>query len=183
MIDAYALHQMLPSSMRDNENSTNIKIALQVYADVKNDMDKKIYDINRLLDIEYQTGYGLDFIGGMYVVYRLQAEDDYSYRNRILETIVKRKAPTTINVIQEAIDSITGGGTLIIRNNHNGRPCNVYLTGSAKEEYITTAIGIVKNMIGAGILVLVPMSSLGIWGDLANQFSSWDSINNPDNIW
>jgi len=177
------LVKLLPKIMQEEGNSINIKNILKIYDEATADVVEEITDYGNMLDIATRTGDGLDYIGILYAVPRIGSESDDVYRDRIIETVIRRKTPVTLFDIQEAIDAITEVGTLHIKNNFNGRVANVYLTGSAPEKYITLSVNLVKTMIGAGISILVPVSSLPTWEDVFDQFNTWGSLSESEYIW
>lgn len=64
-----------------------------------------------------------------------------------------------------------------------GIPCNIYLTGTADEQSITTTIEVLKNILPAGVFILVPVASFDTWQNIYNQFSLWQSLLDEGYIW
>lgn len=184
MVDNFKIiFDMLPAELQPEENATNIKKLLVVYSKYCDDNDELTINYSELLDIYKATDRGLDFIGYMFATFREQEESDDDYRDRIIKTLINRKTPTTIPEIQQAIDAITRSGNVDVKENWNGKPANIYLTGTAKYEDIKNALNISKSFLPAGVYVIVPVVSFKIWQSIKDQFDTWQSLMDRDYIW
>lgn len=174
---------MLPYEMQDPNNSINLKKILGIYGDIVDLGDEFTQHYRDVLDIYGAVGQEIDFIGAMYDVFRISGEQDEPYRERIITTIVKRKTPTTIVELQQAVDSIVTVGKLYVMENHNDRACNVYLTGTADEDSIRRSISLIRNFLPAGVYALIPIVSFATWQNVKDQFDYWSSLKKDDIIW
>lgn len=177
------LYDMLPSELVPDGNAENIKTILKVYATYCDSGDLLSRDYAEMLDIYSAVGGEIDFIGAMFSVFRNIEEQDNDYRNRIIKTIQNRKTPTTLPEIQQAVDSIVDSGRLYILENHNNKPCNVYLTGTADSESINRALNIVHSFLPAGVYAIIPVVSFDTWQNIKDQFPKWESLGLDGYIW
>ena len=174
---------LLPYEIQREGNGENIKKILKVYSDILSVNDNESVKYGNMLDIYSAVGTGLDFIGNMYSVFRETGEKDDIYRDRIINTIINRKTPTTIPELQQAIDSIVVNGRIFIRENHSDRPASVYLTGTAGEEGVSRSLGLVRQFLPAGVGLYVPVVSFETWQQINDQFTSWESLSDEGYIW
>lgn len=177
------LYEMLPNELKPDECATNIKAVLKIYASYCDSGDKLTNEYRELLDIYTAVGNEIDFIGAMFSVFRDIEEVDSDYKNRIVSTIQNRKTPTTIPEIQQAINSIVESGHLYVLENHNGKPCNIYLTGTADSESINRALNLIDSFLPAGVYSIVPIVSFETWQNIKDQFPTWDSLGLEGYIW
>lgn len=177
------LYEMLPNELKPEECATNIKTVLKLYASYCDSGDKLTYEYRELLDIYTAIGNEIDFIGVMFSVFRDIGEEDTPYKNRIIKTIQNRKTPTTIPEIQQAINSVVETGQLYVLENHNGKPCNVYLTGTADSDSINRALILIDSFLPAGVYSIVPIISFEAWQNIKDQFPTWDSLGLEGYIW
>lgn len=174
---------MLPTELKEDGCATNIKAVLRLYASYCDSGDKLNVEYRELLDIYTAVGSEIDFIGVMFGVFREIAEEDGPYRNRIVKTIQNRKTPTTLPEIQQAINSVVESGNLYVLENHNGKPCNIYLTGTADSESINRALNIIGSFLPAGVYSIVPVVSFETWKNIKDQFPTWGSLGLEGYMW
>ncbi|MGL5803125.1 MAG: hypothetical protein ACRCX7_11125 [Cetobacterium sp.] len=184
MIKSYErVFDMLPEELKQEDMATDFKFILKVYASYCESGDSLSYKYGELLDIYGATGGEIDFIGAMYLVFREDLESDEAFRNRIVSTLINRKTPTTLPEMQQAIESVISSGRLYVLENHDNKPCNIYLTGTADSESINRALALIKEFLPAGILFLVPVVSFEKWQNIKDQFPSWESLGLDGYIW
>lgn len=177
------LYDMLPNELKPDDCATNIKTVLRLYASYCDSGDKLTSEYRELLDIYTANGSEIDFIGAMFGVFREIDEQDTPYRNRIIKTIQNRKTPTTIPEIQQAINAVVETGQLYVLENHNGKPCNIYLTGTADSDSINRALNIIDSFLPAGVYSIVPIVSFERWQNIKDQFPTWESLGLEGYIW
>lgn len=177
------LYDMLPNELKPDDCATNIKTVLRLYASYCDSGDRLTAEYRELLDIYTATGSEIDFIGAMFGVFREIDEQDTPYRNRIIKTIQNRKTPTTIPEIQQAINAVVETGKLYVLENHNGKPCNIYLTGTADSDSINKALNIIDSLLPAGVYSIVPIVSFERWQNIKDQFPTWESLGLEGYIW
>ena len=174
---------MLPYEIKKDGSGENIKKIFKVYAKYTDKNDELTENYGNLLDIYSLKGYSLELIGGVFLVFRDTGEDDDSYRDRIIKSIIKRKTPTTVPAIQEVVDSVVTDGTLDVRENHRGLSGNIYLTGRAAPQSIKRAVNLSESFLPAGVRMVYPIVAREIWGDLLVNFKTWNDINDNSFIW
>lgn len=184
MVENYTrLFSMLPTEMKPDDKSVNFKTILGVYSEFADYVDEKNETYGNTLDIYEATGQRVDFIGALYAVFRNTNESDNDYRERIISTVIERKVPTSLPRLQEAVDSIVSSGRVYILENHQGKPCSVYLTGTADSDSTNKALKLVKRFLPAGVGLIVPVVAFDTWQNVKDQFPSWDSIGQDGYIW
>ncbi|MGL5713864.1 MAG: hypothetical protein ACRCX2_12650 [Paraclostridium sp.] len=184
MVNSYErVYSMLPEELKKDGMANDFKLILKIYASYCDSGDVLNSRYGELLDIYGATNGEIDFIGSMFLVFRENYESDEDFRNRIIATLINRKTPTTLPEMQEAIQSVVESGDLHILENHNDKPCNIYLTGTADSESINRALEVIKKFLPAGIMFLVPVVSFEKWQNIKDQFPTWESLGLDGYIW
>lgn len=174
---------LLPQKMLEDGYAENFKKVLKIYADITSINDNENIKYGRILDIYGAEGAGIDFIGNMYYVFRIEGESDLIYRERIINTVIARRTPTTIPELQQAIDSIVENGKLHIYENHRGDSASVYITGSANEDDVRRSFSLIKEFLPAGVGLTVPVVTFLKWQNIKDQFRTWNSLQEEGYIW
>lgn len=174
---------LLPQKMIDDGYAENFKKVLKVYSDIASINDNENVGYGKILDIYEAVGNGIDFIGNMYAVFRVEGEPDLIYRERIINTVIARRTPTTIPELQQAIDSIVENGKLHIYENHRGDSASVYITGSANEDDVRRSFSLIKEFLPAGVGLTVPVVTFAKWQSIKDQFRTWESLKDEGYIW
>ena len=174
---------MLPTELQGADKAPMFKELLGIYAEYADAGDALSNSYGGVLDIYGANGSEIDFIGSMYGVFRYASEEDEIFRNRIVSTVIERKTGTTLPELQEAIDSVVETGKLYILENHDGLPCNVYLTGTADETSVDRALSLIRKFLPAGVRSIVPVASFEAWQNISDQFTSWGSLGDEGFIW
>lgn len=177
------IFELLPNVLKEEGVATNFKKVLEVYAQTTSYNDRDSVRYGNVLDIYSASNGEIDFIGNMYYVFRIIGETDYDYRERIISTIISRRAPVTLPEIQQAVDSVVDNGKLYILENHQGKPANIFITGTANEDSIRRTLSLTKEFLPAGVGLFVPVVSFNKWQSIKDQFTTWQSLKDRDFIW
>ncbi|MGL5711507.1 MAG: hypothetical protein ACRCX2_00690 [Paraclostridium sp.] len=177
------LFELLPSALKEEGVATNFKKILEVYAETTSYNDEESIRYGNMLDIYGAKNGEIDFIGNMYSVFRNTGETDYDYRERIISTIISRRTPVTLPEIQQAVDSVVDNGKLYVLENHQGKPANIFITGTANEDSIRRTLSLTKEFLPAGVGLFVPIVSFPTWQSIRDQFTTWQSLKDRDFIW
>ena len=177
------LFSMLPTELKPSDKATMFKTILGVYASYADTGDTLNASYGNVLDIFSAVAGEIDFIGAMYGIFRYDGELDSPFKERIINTVINRKTPTTIPELQQAMDAVVDSGKLYILENHQGKPCNVYLTGTSNEQSINRALTLVRQFLPAGVRSIIPIVSFEKWQNIKDQFTSWDSLGEEGYIW
>ena len=100
--------------------SNNEFLISSIYEEIRN-LNRSIYELSKVINIESATGIWLDNIGGIFNIIRETGEDDGSYRIRILAywLTVSRNATTDI-IIKFLMSAIEGETNLFKYENGIG---------------------------------------------------------------
>lgn len=174
---------MLPSELKQDGRATMFKHIIGIYSSYADGGDILNNAYGSVLDIFGAVSEEIDFIGAMYGIFRNENETDEMLRERITNTVINRKTPTTIPELQQAMDAIVSSGKLYILENHQGKPCNVYITGTSDEESINRALSLIRQFLPAGVRSIIPVASFEKWQNIKDQFTSWNSLGEEGYIW
>lgn len=176
---------MLPHKLKEPENAINLKKMLKVFSKFLEEDQQKSYKYNMLLSINDLSGSELDVLANMYYVDRLPNESDEDFRIRITQNLIIRKSGTSIQEIQNVINYISGDSNVIIRENHMGKSANVYLTGATATTTYINIFNTIRQLLSAGVRLLVPILMMDTWQDLMNTAENniWNDISNDIYIW
>ena len=179
------LISMLPHRIKEDGNGENIKKILSVFANYLQQDKKNNVEYSNLISISDISGVELDLYADMFYIYRQIGENDDDFRRRIVKTIVLRKTGNTIPAIQNVINTFTTFGNITIKENHLGRPGNVYLVGDAQTEVFEFIFELVKGLVPAGVRLFVPIFIIGTWQELQDTAGNhlWEDVNEDIYIW
>lgn len=176
---------MLPHRIKEDGNGENIKKIIEILArHIEADRNSNV-SYSNLISISDISGVELDLYADMFYVYREPNENDDVFRNRIIKTVILRKTGNTVPAIQNVIDTFTTFGGIHIKENHLGRPGNIYLVGDTKTEIFEFVFDLVKDLVPAGVRLFVPIFIIGTWQELQDTADNhlWEDVNDDIYIW
>lgn len=176
---------MLPHRIKEDGNGENIKKIIEILArHIDADRNSNV-SYSNLISISDISGVELDLYADMFYVYREPNENDDVFRKRIIKTVILRKTGNTVPAIQNVIDTFTTFGSIHIKENHLGRPGNIYLVGDTKTEIFEFVFDLVKDLVPAGVRLFVPIFIIGTWQELQDTADNhlWEDVNEDIYIW
>lgn len=179
------LISMLPHKIQEEGNGTNIKKLLNILADyLEVDRNNNI-QYGNLISVNDISGVELDLYADMFFIYREPNENDEDFRKRIIKTIILRKTGNTVPAIQGVVNQFVTTGSIEVKENHLGKPGNIYLIGDTKTDTFEFVFELVKDLVPAGVRLFVPLFMVGTWQDLQDVAKNhlWEDVNEDIYIW
>lgn len=176
---------MLPHRIKEDGNGENIKKIIEILArHIEADRNSNV-SYSNLISINDISGAELDLYADMFSVYREQNENDDVFRKRIIKTVILRKTGNTVPAIQGVVNHFVTTGSIEIKENHLGRPGNIYLVGDTKTDTFEFVFELVKDLVPAGVRLFVPLFMVGTWQDLQDVAKNhlWEDVNEDIYIW
>lgn len=175
----------LPHKLREKDNAKQFKKLLSIFGDELESDRKANIDYSNLISIDDISGVELDLYADMFFIYRNPKENDNDFRKRIKKEVILRKTGNTIPAIQGVINQFVDQGNIQIKENHLGRPANVYLVGNTQTDTFQFVFELVRDLVPAGVRLFVPLFMIGTWQELMDTAKNhiWKDVNEDIYIW
>lgn len=176
---------MLPHKLKEDGNATKLKQLLSIFGDELEKDRKDNIDYSNLISIDDINGVDLDLYADMFFICRNPNENDDDFRKRIKKEVILRKTGNTIPAIQGVINQFVSQGSIQIKENHLGKPGNVYLIGNTQTDTFQFVFELVRDLVPTGVRLLVPLFMIGTWQELMETAKNhiWKDVNEDIHIW